>query len=113
MRITPFALILTFLVAASTCLTQTLRAASPVTGPARGSDGKRPMTFGDMMKMKRLGEGLSKAKAGLKGVDRAMKVIGLGMYDSGIPDLASNKKYTEGFGQKRMGRKPQKPEVES
>lgn len=26
------------------------------------------------------------------------RLIGVGMFDSGIPDLASNKKYMEGFG---------------
>jgi hypothetical protein len=29
------------------------------------------------------------------------KLIGVGMFDSGIPDLATNKKYMEDFGLKR------------
>ncbi len=33
------------------------------------------------------------------------KMIGVGMFDSGIPDLATNKKYMEGFGEHSMGRK--------
>jgi hypothetical protein len=32
------------------------------------------------------------------------KLIGIGKYDSGIPDLATNKKHMEGFGRKSMGR---------
>ena len=57
--------------------------------------------------------GPSKVKAGSHGVDRPMKLIGVGMCGSGIPDLASNKKHMEGFGQKSMGRKPKKLEAES
>lgn len=35
------------------------------------------------------------------------KMIGIGMFDSGIPDLGSNKKYLEGFGRNSgIGRKP-------
>jgi hypothetical protein len=30
------------------------------------------------------------------------KLIGAGMFDSGIPDLATNKKYMEGFGSKGL-----------
>ena len=56
MRIAPFALFLTLLLAASSGFAQTPPAASPATGFARGGDGKRPMTFEDMMAMKRLGE---------------------------------------------------------
>src|SRR5580658_5270988 len=56
MPIAPFALFLTFLLAASSCLTQTPPAASPAAGSAHGGNGKRPMTFEDMMAMKRLGE---------------------------------------------------------
>ena len=34
-------------------------------------------------------------------------MIGIGMFDSGIPDLGSNKKYLEGFGSNSgIGRKP-------
>lgn len=37
----------------------------------------------------------------------ARKMIGVGMFDSGIPDLGSNKKYLEGFGSNSgIGRKP-------
>jgi hypothetical protein len=37
----------------------------------------------------------------------ARKMIGIGMFDSGIPDLGSNKKYLEGFGSNSgIGRKP-------
>lgn len=32
------------------------------------------------------------------------KMIGVGEFDSGIPDLASNKKHLEGYGAKSMGR---------
>ena len=32
------------------------------------------------------------------------KLIGIGKYDSGVPDLATNKKHMEGFGRKSMGR---------
>lgn len=32
------------------------------------------------------------------------KLIGMGMYDSGVSDLATNKKYMEDFGKKSMGR---------
>jgi predicted transcriptional regulator len=30
------------------------------------------------------------------------RLIGAGMFDSGIPDLATNKKYMEGFGSKGL-----------
>jgi hypothetical protein len=30
------------------------------------------------------------------------KLIGAGMFDSGIPDLSTNKKYMEGFGSKGL-----------
>jgi hypothetical protein len=30
--------------------------------------------------------------------------VGVGMFDSGIADLATNKKHLEGFGQKSIGR---------
>jgi hypothetical protein len=33
------------------------------------------------------------------------RLIGVGEFDSGLPDLATNKKYMEGFGQKSMGRR--------
>jgi hypothetical protein len=34
-------------------------------------------------------------------------MIGIGMFDSGIPDLGSNKKHLEGFGSNSgIGRKP-------
>ena len=29
---------------------------------------------------------------------KKLRIIGSGMFDSGIPDLATNKKYMEGFG---------------
>jgi hypothetical protein len=32
------------------------------------------------------------------------RLIGIGKYDSGMPDLATNKKHMEGFGQKSMGK---------
>lgn len=32
------------------------------------------------------------------------KLIGIGKYDSGISDLATNKEHMEGFGRKSMGR---------
>jgi len=32
------------------------------------------------------------------------KLIGVGMFDSGIPDLATNKKYMEDFGKKSLGK---------
>ena len=34
-------------------------------------------------------------------VNQAVKIIGLGEFDSGITDLASNKKHLEGYGKKR------------
>ena len=33
------------------------------------------------------------------------KIIGQGEFDSGVTDLATNKKYMEGFGEKSMGRR--------
>jgi hypothetical protein len=37
----------------------------------------------------------------------ARKMIGIGMFDSGIPDLGSNKKHLEGMGSNSgIGRKP-------
>lgn len=37
----------------------------------------------------------------------AGRMIGIGLFDSGIPDLGSNKKYLEGFGSNSgIGRKP-------
>lgn len=41
--------------------------------------------------------------------DPTPKLIGLGKYDSGIPDLATNKKRMEDFGKKSMGRASRKP----
>ena len=35
---------------------------------------------------------------------RRRKIIGAGEFDSGVDDLATNKKYMEGFGRKSMGR---------
>ena len=32
------------------------------------------------------------------------RLVGVGMFDSGIADLATNKKHLEGFGQKSIGR---------
>ena len=41
------------------------------------------------------------------------RLIGIGMYDSGVTDLATNKKYMEDFGLKGMGRrKPRKRAAE-
>jgi hypothetical protein len=37
------------------------------------------------------------------------RLIGIGMYDSGVSDLATNKKYMEGFGQINKRRASQKP----
>ncbi len=37
------------------------------------------------------------------------KLIGIGKYDSGVPNLATDKKYMEDFGQKSMGRPRRKP----
>ncbi len=37
------------------------------------------------------------------------KLIGIGRFASGIPDLATNKKYMEDFGKKSMGRVRRKP----
>ena len=48
-------LLLALLLAASISPAQTTASGSPATGPGRGG-GKRPMTFGDMMHLKRLGE---------------------------------------------------------
>jgi hypothetical protein len=42
-------------------------------------------------------------KVGSRDIDRPRKLIGLGRFDSGIPDLGSNKKHMEDFGQKSMG----------
>ena len=38
------------------------------------------------------------------------RLIGLGKYDSGVSDLATNKKYMEDFGKKSMGRGWRKPD---
>jgi hypothetical protein len=35
-----------------------------------------------------------------KKIDRQAQFIGTGLFDSGIPDLGSNKKHLEGFGKK-------------
>jgi hypothetical protein len=45
------------------------------------------------------------AKPGPRGDSRSKRLVGIGMYDSGVSDLGSNKKYMEGFGKKSMGRK--------
>ena len=39
-----------------------------------------------------------KAAANGKKRTKRLKITGAGMFDSGIPDLATNKKYMEGFG---------------
>lgn len=39
-------------------------------------------------------------KNGQKKIDRQRQFIGTGMFDSGIPDLGSNKKHLEGLGRK-------------
>jgi hypothetical protein len=57
--------------------------------------------------------GASTAKASRRGLDRPGKLIGVGMFDSGIPDLASNKKHLEGFGQKSMGRRHKELDAKS
>jgi hypothetical protein len=41
---------------------------------------------------------------------RRRGLIGVGMYDSGIPDLATNKKHMEDFGVKSMGKGWIRPE---
>ena len=41
------------------------------------------------------------------------RLIGIGEFDSGLPDLATNKKYMEGFGQKSMGRRDKESGAES
>jgi hypothetical protein len=40
---------------------------------------------------------------------RVRRLIGIGMYDSGRADLATNKKYMDGFGKKSMGLNGRKP----
>ena len=55
MRKYVFAFVLVSLAASAFCTAQA-KPGSPATGPGRGGDAKRPMTFEDMMKMKRLGE---------------------------------------------------------
>lgn len=37
------------------------------------------------------------------------KLIGIGMHDSGVSDLAANKKYMDDFGKKRVERPRSKP----
>lgn len=37
------------------------------------------------------------------------RLIGIGKYDAGVSDLATNKKYMEDFGKKSMGRVRSKP----
>lgn len=37
------------------------------------------------------------------------ELIGIGNYDSGLPNLATNRKFIEDFGQKSMGRARRKP----
>ena len=39
---------------------------------------------------------------------KPIEIIGTGMFDSGIPDLATNKKHLEGLGKSSMGRKYRK-----
>ena len=41
----------------------------------------------------------STAKVKASSSIRSQKLIGVGKYDSGLPDLSTNKKYMEGFGQ--------------
>jgi hypothetical protein len=41
------------------------------------------------------------------------KLIGIGEYDSGVSDLATNKKYMENFGVKSMGKGWKKPAPDS
>ena len=55
MRKYVFAFVLVSLAASAFCTAQA-KPGSPATGPGRGGDAKRPMTFEYMMKMKRLGE---------------------------------------------------------
>jgi hypothetical protein len=61
--------------------------------------------------VRRLGWSPSKVvREGIRLVDKQhtkplrRKLIGVGMFDSGIPDLATNKKYMEDFGQKSLGK---------
>ncbi len=64
--------------------------------------------------MRRHGWSTSKAvREGLRllvreqGSGASRRMIGIGMFDSGIPDLGSNKKHLEGFGSNSgVGRKP-------
>jgi hypothetical protein len=67
-------------------------------------------------------EGLTTSEVIRKGIHLAakehparprLKVIGLGNYDSGIPDLASNKKHLANFGRKSMGRGWRRPQQSS
>lgn len=37
------------------------------------------------------------------------KLIGIGMYDSGVPDLATNRQHLDDFGLRSMGRGKRKP----
>jgi hypothetical protein len=37
------------------------------------------------------------------GPSKRKKIIGLGEFESGVPDLGSNKSHLEGFGKKSMG----------
>jgi len=55
----------------------------------------------------------STAKASPRGLNCPGKLIGIGMFDSGIPDLGSNKKHLEGFGQKSIGRRDKELEARS
>jgi hypothetical protein len=54
------------------------------------------------------GSGVTKCKPSISKADsreeaRPKKMIGIGMFRSGVSDLATNKKYMEGFGQSSMG----------
>lgn len=57
--------------------------------------------------------GASTAKDSSRGLDHPRKLIGIGMFDSGIPDLGSNKKHLEGLGQKSMGHRDKELEARS
>jgi hypothetical protein len=61
--------------------------------------------------VRRLGWSQSKVvREGIRLVDKhhtvpsRPKLIGVGMFDSGIPDLATNKKYMEDFGRHSLGK---------
>lgn len=67
-------------------------------------------------RLRRHGWSVSEAvREGIRLVDKRntpqtrRKLIGIGNYDSGVSDLATNRKYLEDFGEKSMGRAKRKP----